>query len=860
LDAYSDEAQSELVRLGVEAADDKRDDQSIEREGLFAPSTDIEQVLLRLKRFGVTSALPVYRWLDEHRTPDEAAALLRRHPSIYAAILVQNLAELDRVRAEFDSAHIRTPVMILSPAELSAPVNAPTAHHTIVPEERGLFSRSEAANARPRLQQRRHEHSERLTTTSQRRDTAHSAAARMRDYLRDFPAERLNALREALEGLVLLLKSFETDIARLRNEREEIRQNLEESQEEQLRAQQARGKAERRDAQVSGFLTEHEERIEEHRKSAEHQQYLFTEADIELRRIGEKEPLFKSAIEAARRQATQLQAAWQITKASRDSVPEEYRSSVPSKADSRPPEELAPAFESAKAAYEGKILKGELEGAIAVRRENAARAQGEYERLRRDLPVDEIDRAAHEHAIDVTIERQTELFDHAKAEETLANAEYRRAQINSPDERDFKEGEELDRDRAIQPETSEACLQVAQEQRELAALLRTEAEDARNSGRGVTGRLADKEKDRPYYEGWAKQLPASAGGPLHPAFTGLPNEDGQVFDRMLARSKTAGEQLASLERALTQGFEKQIHPHIFQTDYDRFRIPFRDRLKLLQRDDFVAKADDHIQAVETHVRTCQSELDSEEQERRTIVDKLDGIARRAAALMGQAETVSTMPDSITAWAQQPFLRCNVPKKNDPAERQVLLRQAIDRWFEAGEIPAGYRLVYECLLAVCGTKSISIRILKPEYHLSPIPRDITELVKFSDGEKLTAAILLYCILVRLRARQKVRSQPSVAKDSGMLLLDNPFGKATLTEFVDLQIRMARLMGVQLIYATGINDFAALKHFPHYVRLRNSSRGKTSNDYHVTSDARPLEGDRHIEGIALGRDEQATHARA
>jgi hypothetical protein len=283
-------------------------------------------------------------------------------------------------------------------------------------------------------------------------------------------------------------------------------------------------------------------------------------------------------------------------------------------------------------------------------------------------------------------------------------------------------------------------------------------------------------------------------------------------------------------------------------------------LKLLQRDDFVAKADEHIRAVETHVRTCQSELDSEEQERRTIVDKLDGIARRAAALLGQAETVSTMPDSIAVWAQQPFLRCNVPKKNDPAERQVLLRQAIDRWFEVGEIPSGHRLAYECLLAVCGTKSISIRILKPEYHLSPVPRDVTELVKFSDGEKLTAAILLYCVLVRLRSRQKVRNHSLPTKDSGMLLLDNPFGKATLTEFVDLQIRMARLMGVQLIYATGINDFAALKHFPHYVRLRNSSRGKTSNDYHVTSDARPLEGDRHVEGIALGRNEQSKHARA
>ena len=122
-------------------------------------------------------------------------------------------------------------------------------------------------------------------------------------------------------------------------------------------------------------------------------------------------------------------------------------------------------------------------------------------------------------------------------------------------------------------------------------------------------------------------------------------------------------------------------------------------------------------------------------------------------------------------------------------------------------------------------------------------------KFSDGEKLTTAIVLYCILVRLRARQKARAEHLLDTDSGLLLLDNPFGKATLATFVDLQLKMARQMGVQLIYSTGINDFSALKHFPHYVRLRNSSRGKTTNDYHVTADPRPLEAE-SVQGVTLG----------
>jgi hypothetical protein len=120
-----------------------------------------------------------------------------------------------------------------------------------------------------------------------------------------------------------------------------------------------------------------------------------------------------------------------------------------------------------------------------------------------------------------------------------------------------------------------------------------------------------------------------------------------------------------------------------------------------------------------------------------------------------------------------------------------------------------------------------------------------MIKFSDGEKLTAAILLYCVLVRLRARARAKSLTN-SGDSGMLLLDNPFGKATLAQFVDLQVKMARLNGVQLVYATGVNDFGALKSFDHIFRLRNTSRNRASGDYHVTQDLK----ERTIEGIAVG----------
>ncbi|HEY5706185.1 MAG TPA: hypothetical protein VIS96_11490 [Terrimicrobiaceae bacterium] len=853
LDRRGDEAQTELVRLGVEEADDKRDDQSLEREGLFAPSADVEEVLSRLKQANVSSALPLYRWLDEHCTPDEADELLRQHPAAYAGILVQTSTDLDRARKELATARIRAPIVLLPPAALPASSDGATAHHTIVPNERGMFSKSEAASTRPRIEQRRHDHSERRERAEERREKAHIAATRLRDYLRDFHVDRVAALRGALDSVVVTLTSLNAEKTRLTGERDDIQQRLSDAHDAQLRAQSEHGDAKRREAQLAAFVAEHEERIDHHRKSADYHQGIFCEAEAGLRRIEQQEPGIKSALTAARTQGEELRSAWEKAKAARDLVPEEYCGPAPATAETRSPEEVAPAFNAAHSAYEGKIHKGELDGAIGVQRRAAGQAEADYRKLRYDLPEDEIEEAADEEAIDVAIDRQRSIFDNAKTAETLADSEHRKAQVEAPDDRDFKEGEELDREREQQPDTSEEGRIVAQEYRDAAGVLRQEVDAAREQERIAATRLARQEKELPNYDNWSEQLPAASGALGHPAFTGVPDEDRQLVHDMLARQKTNADRLIRVERALTERFDKHIHPQIFHPDFDRFRIPFRDRLKLLQRDDFVAKADEQIQSVQTQVQICHNELNSEEQERRTIVDKLDAIARRATNLLGQAETVSTMPNSISPWAQQPFLRVSVPKKNDPIERQVLLRHAIERWFEAGEIPSGHKLAYECLLAVCGTKTISIRILKPEYHLSPVAREITELVKFSDGEKLTAAILLYCILVRLRARHKIRTEILLEKDSGMLLLDNPFGKATLAEFVDLQVRMARLMGVQLIYATGINDFAALKHFPHYVRLRNSARGKSSNDYHVTPDSRPLEGDQHVDGVVLGRNE-------
>jgi hypothetical protein len=260
----------------------------------------------------------------------------------------------------------------------------------------------------------------------------------------------------------------------------------------------------------------------------------------------------------------------------------------------------------------------------------------------------------------------------------------------------------------------------------------------------------------------------------------------------------------------------------------------------LNFDDLRADTDEHVAAIKTQVAVAQNQLDSLNEEKDLVVSQIEHLASRARSWCEQASKVSTMKSNMGAWANLPFLDIHIARRPDAAERRTLLTRRVDEWFGTeANIPKGAELVFGCLQALGGNRPPTIKILKPQWERDGTRHDITSLAKFSDGERLTTAILLYCVLVRLRSRHRGKDSANWGKDAGMLLLDNPFGKATLAELVNLQVQTAREMGVQLIYATGINDFAALKHFGHIVRLRNSSRSRSTGDFHVTHDDKPIE---------------------
>ena len=133
----------------------------------------------------------------------------------------------------------------------------------------------------------------------------------------------------------------------------------------------------------------------------------------------------------------------------------------------------------------------------------------------------------------------------------------------------------------------------------------------------------------------------------------------------------------------------------------------------------------------------------------------------------------------------------------------------------------------------GRETLGIRLLKPkgEGDTEHMPIDK---VTVSGGELLTAAMMIYLVLARLRAE----SMHGGAGKAGVLIMDNPLGKANKALLLKTQIGLAGAMGIQLFYTTGVQDTSALAEFENIVRLRRNRQSRDTRRIHVEAEVEAM----------------------
>lgn len=225
-----------------------------------------------------------------------------------------------------------------------------------------------------------------------------------------------------------------------------------------------------------------------------------------------------------------------------------------------------------------------------------------------------------------------------------------------------------------------------------------------------------------------------------------------------------------------------------------------------------ARAELDITQLGECVFQIEEKLKEADKQRDIVTTVLFAAAEEALALLGRVSRMSKLPESLPQAGRQ-FVKIETKASDNPMERRALVGELIDELLDHGEVGDGLKMVQKAVRRVA--RRITVRVLHPDLHQHGARVSIADLRRFSGGERLTGAILLYCALMRLRQMDGNRRG-----GSSVLILDNPIGTASRIAFLDMQREVAHSMNVQLIYATAVDDLNAVGAMENIIRLRNT----------------------------------------
>jgi len=283
------------------------------------------------------------------------------------------------------------------------------------------------------------------------------------------------------------------------------------------------------------------------------------------------------------------------------------------------------------------------------------------------------------------------------------------------------------------------------------------------------------------------------------------------------------------------------------------RTPMLSNLRQWEAAQFEGQFDDVTVELETRRQTLDDKIQEIDRDRNTLIDTARSAAFDGVHLLQQLGRQSKVPATIAGIGGRDFLQVKLSLPNDVAEQKQRLGTLIDELVLKGTMPKGIEFVQHAVRRLAG--ETMVKVLFPDPDTTPRYVPITDLAKLSGGERLTCATLMYCALARMRARNRGKLE----QPSGVLLCDNPVGKASRPKFLELQREVARKMGIQLLYFTGVNDLEALRMLPGCIRLRNNHLDRSSGKRLVEHESAPtgrrasVSDSGMLEGARIMRDE-------
>lgn len=835
-------AAAAILEARVDGAEDERALSSIEATGLLPPIRDVERVVAALRTRSL-NAHPGAAYLAETKAAGDRRTSILGAPARYAGVIVSAPslpADLAQTTVQLD---LRSPVQISTAAASVA--SGPEADCHVVPPHPASYDHGEAEAVRIELQAQLERQNRVLTELNARRRSYEHAADELHRYLEKLGRGQLDALEQSRDAAAEQAELARAELRSLAERQQHLQDRQAHlDQELEARADELR-RVELASAALRQFWDEHERNIEEVRDELVSNEKRRREAERELSGPAATE------LTLAQERLTALIDETKVREHECATVRTEASQiaylSTGGASPSVPVDQARDLYRQLLAEWEQRTSDNKIQWQIEQTTNRAKPLRDELGRLQVELDEERIEELGSEPDLEERVRTSDQQNEALRDRRAGARAGLEHAQEQFDELTRRREAHDLPPETADQPTpTSARSARSAAEEMRIAVGSHTDvartAEALEKEHRAEATRAARAAEG---YRSVAAQLTALADGAglVLPDIDAIEIPDARdVVDGVLEQAKSkfrgARSRLDLAEGAVQRRCD-EVRGVATATRYAEMRSQARERMNA-ETDELIVDCERLASQLAPRLPVIDERLTEMDKHRRILIGALQTIGGDAGRLLQRAQRSSTLPTSLGPWAGKPYLRLNFQFPESDEEQRARLEPLVDRLVQKAEIPNGLELVKLAVAELAGARGFEAKVLKPDAVLRPEPVSITAMNTFSRGQQLTAAILLYCTLVQLRARSRGRGTGPT--DAGILVLDNPIGTCSSVALLELQRTIAREMRVQLIYATGVDDLEALETLPNKVRLRNTMRDRNTGDFHVTHEA-------HVEAVRV-----------
>lgn len=840
--AWLEQERGVLAR--VEREEDQRSVKHLEEHGLLPPSPDVHRVLEAI-RARLPAAWSAWEWIEQNIRRDQRREFVIRAPELASGVIVRD-ADFEKAQELLAKSGVApdAPVVLLTATAAKAnPSPSPGPRAVLGPASDAWYEKTSAEEELRRRRARLDQIDAKIRDAAALHRQILDLAMRVREFRREHPRGWFGAEEHRLLTAEAEAADAHTRTLELETEHASTEQRINGLEERREVRQNERLRCEADHHRVELYVRDHEAPAADLQNALAQARQASKVQAAELERLqrdaAQRDMVADAAEQQAGRHGEEARAREEELRAVEYVEAEQQPHATPG-----PLDEYRDTYQHQKRSYEERVGKKELLQLARQADDNAREERRKLNQLLRDGVTEAEARRLLDSLDDPTraeeeAQRARELHasargllgalsrDHKQAKERLADAQ--RACTRWGDVSEFLSGD-------LPASADEADLSVEQAEASVAQLTAEAAlEDAAQKqsaarGEGLKHRRSGLEKDRnrlsTIESSYSHLL---SGGTAEPPPVEL---DDETFDSHLDELDTALRNARARAEDLDrrcQGAARLVRAWAGEARFERLHDSIAQQFRSLEDQELERSAARWSGQLELRLEHVSAQLAEMDRHRDVLVGEVVSVAEEGLKILQKASTHSTLPEHVPGLGGAQFLRITCRPPDDPGERRGRIGDLVDELIGEHEVPGGVALVQQAVRRLA--RPIEVRVLNPDPALGRRYVGIAEMARFSGGEQLTGAILLYCTLAQLRARQRAMAR----KPSSVLLLDNPIGRASRPKFLELQREVARAMGVQLIYTTGVNDFDAMHALPNVIRLRNEridrNRGHRVVEHHA-----------------------------